>query len=358
MNMTNIVTKISNDEAYMRRCIQLALNAEGRTYPNPMVGAVVVCDGRIIGEGWHHRAGEPHAEVNAIRSVADPGLLTRSTIYVSLEPCAHQGRTPPCADLIIRSGIPHVVVGCRDSFAKVDGRGIGKLRDAGVDVRVGVLEDDCRWLNRRFFTVQEKRRPYVILKWAQTADGYIGDIADGQASQLFISGGEAMTIEHRRRATEDAILVGAATVRTDDPTLTTRRVGGGSPLRFILSPNIDIPAGAKVLTDGGRSIVINRLKEAEEGNVKYVRKALEESSIAADALEAVMSEGATSVIVEGGRQTLSAFIGEELWDEAFVYTADKPLGHKGIAAPAISGECVGTNRVGECSVRHLVNKNL
>lgn len=358
--MANIVTMTNpaNDELFMRRCIQLAQNAEGHTYPNPMVGAVVVCDGVIIGEGWHHKAGEPHAEVNAIRSVADPQLLSRSTIYVSLEPCAHHGRTPPCADLIIRSRIPRVVVGCRDSFAQVDGRGIGKLRDAGIDVTVGVLEKECRWLNRRFFTIQEKKRPYVVLKWAQTADGFIGDVQDGMARQLFISGAEAMTIEHHRRATEDGILVGASTVRVDNPSLTTRRVDGPSPLRFVLSPSLGLPADAKLLTDGGRSVIINRLKDAEEGAVRYVKRELNGDSIAADALSVVMAEGVTSVIVEGGAQTLSAFIKEALWDEAFVYTADAPLGHHGVKAPEFFGECRGTERVGTCSLRHLANDGL
>ena len=218
----NSTMEAANDKLYMRRCIELALNSEGRTYPNPMVGAVVVCDGKIIGEGWHRKAGEPHAEVNAINSVKDQTQLSRSTIYVSLEPCSHYGRTPPCADLIIEKGIPRVVVGCRDSFAKVDGRGIRKLRDAGVDVTVGVMEDECRWLNRRFFTMQEKGRPYVILKWAETADGYMGAIKNGRPAPVAISNAEAFTMSHKQRTTEDGILVGIGTVVSDNPHLTSR----------------------------------------------------------------------------------------------------------------------------------------
>lgn len=345
----------SNDELYMSRCIQLALNAEGRTFPNPMVGAVVVCDGRIIGEGWHHKAGEPHAEVNAIRSVANPDDLTRSTIYVSLEPCAHQGRTPPCADLIVRMRIPRVVVGCGDSFAKVDGRGIAKLREAGIDVTVGVLEDECRWLNRRFFTVQEKKRPYVVLKWAQTADGFMGDIVDGRHSPLSVSGWQALTVEHRRRTTEDAILVGATTVRADNPSLTPRFVDGAAPVRYVLAPNLGIPSDFHVLTDGGRTVVVNRSKSADCGNVKYVARPLVEGSVASDVLSAAMGEGVTSIIVEGGSQTLKTFIDEGLWDEAFVYTGAVSLGHVGVAAPAIFGEEMESYPVGSCLLRHLRN---
>lgn len=355
--MANILTPnhLSNDEVFMSRCIQLALNAEGRTYPNPMVGAVVVCDGRIIGEGWHHKAGEPHAEVNAIRSVANPDDLTRSTIYVSLEPCAHQGRTPPCADLIISSRIPRVVVGCRDSFAKVDGRGIAKLREAGIDVTVGVLEDECRWLNRRFFTIQEKKRPYVILKWAQTADGFMGDIVDGRPTPLSVSGWQALTIEHRRRTTEDAILVGAQTVRADNPSLTPRFVDGPAPVRFVLAPNLGIRPDSHILTNGGRTVIVNRSKSADCGNVKYVARPLADGSVASDVLSAALDEGVTSIIVEGGARTLSTFIAEGLWDEAFVYTGSNPLGHVGVAAPSIFGEQMEATNVGSCLLHHLRN---
>lgn len=353
--MANIrsMAELSKDERYMARCIQLALNAEGGTYPNPMVGAVVVCDDVIIGEGWHRRAGEAHAEVNAINSVRDKGMLGRATIYVSLEPCAHQGRTPPCADLIVRMGLRRVVVGCRDTFAKVDGRGIARIREAGIEVTVGVLEEECRWLNRRFFTVQEKGRPYVILKWAETGDGYIGDVRGGRAASLSVSGWEALAREHRRRCTEDGILVGGGTVRADDPMLTPRWVSGPSPRRFVLTKSGEIGAGARVLTDGGGCVVINGVRDGEEGSVKYVRRGLEWGSVAREALGVVGSEGVTSVIVEGGARVLGAFIEEGLWDEAYVYVGDGVLGHEGVRAPRLVGELMDVERVGGCVVRHF-----
>ncbi len=360
-NETKITTAGQNanardDEKYMRRCIQLALNAEGRTYPNPMVGAVVACDGRIIGEGWHHKAGGPHAEVNAIASVRDQRLLTRSTIYVSLEPCAHQGRTPPCADLIISKRIPRVVVGCRDTFAKVDGRGIIKLREAGADVTVGVLKDECRWLNRRFFTIQEKGRPYVILKWARTADGFIGDVVDGRAAPLAVSGAEALTREHRRRTTEDGILVGAGTIRSDNPRLTPRLWQGPAPARLVLAPTLHLPPHAAALTDGGRTVVVNRTVEAEAGAVRYASRPLADGSVARDALDVAKAEGLNSIIVEGGAQTLSTFIAEGLWDEAYVYESDSALGHTGVASPALCPSVLlDATRVGRCTLRHYAN---
>ena len=205
---------------YMHRCIQLAKCGEAGAPPNPMVGAVVVCDGRIIGEGYHRRCGGPHAEVNAINSVKDRRLLSRSTIYVSLEPCAHYGKTPPCADLIIKSGIPRVVIGCADPFAKVNGLGIKKLRDAGCDVKVGVLESECLELNRRFFTFHKKRRPWITLKWAQSKDGFIG--ACDTTNRVQFSNAFTQTIVHRLRAKSSAILVGTRTAILDNPSLTTR----------------------------------------------------------------------------------------------------------------------------------------
>ncbi len=347
------MSELSNDERYMARCIQLALNGEGGTYPNPLVGAVVVCDGVIIGEGWHRRAGEAHAEVNAINSVCDRGLLGRSTIYVSLEPCAHQGRTPPCADLIVRMGLRRVVVGCRDTFAKVDGRGIAKLRAAGIEVTEGVLEEECRWLNRRFFTVQEKGRPYVILKWAETGDGYIGDVRGGRAVPLLVSGWEALVREHRRRCTEDGILVGGGTVRSDDPVLTPRWVEGPRPRRFVLTRSGEIGGGARVVSDGGGCVVINGVRDGEEGAVRYVRRELEGGGMARAALGVVGGEGVTSLIVEGGSRVLCAFIEEGLWDEAYVYVSDGVLGREGVRAPRLEGELIGVERVGGCVLRRF-----
>ena len=217
------------DIKFMRRCIQLAKCGEAGAPPNPMVGAVIVCDGRIIGEGFHRRCGGPHAEVNAINSVQDKHLLCRSTIYVSLEPCAHYGKTPPCADLIIKSGIPRVIIGCTDPFAKVNGLGIKKLQDAGCEVQVGVLEEECRELNRRFFTFHHEHRPWITLKWAQSKDGIIGG-----DERITFSNALTQTLVHRLRARRQAILVGTKTALMDDPTLTTRYWSGPNPLRLTI----------------------------------------------------------------------------------------------------------------------------
>lgn len=344
------------DEMYMRRCIQLALNAEGRTYPNPMVGAVVVCDGKIIGEGWHHKAGEPHAEVNAIRSVADPEMLKRSTIYVSLEPCAHFGRTPPCADLIIEKEIPRVVVGCRDSFAKVDGRGIMKLREAGREVIVGVLEDECRWLNRRFFTNNEKKRPYIILKWAHTSDGFMGRMVNGKPAPAKISNSEALMISHKQRTTEDAILVGIGTALSDNPSLTARLWDGPSPLRIVLDPDCAIRTDSKMLTDGGRTLVVNNKRESVDGNVEYVMT--ESGNMAESAIMAAGAKGVNSIIVEGGAHTLAQFIEKGLWDEAFVYESDSVMG-SGVEAPVLrSGELFEVRHMGDCTLRRFKSPDI
>ena len=236
------------DEQYMARCLQLAANGRFDTAPNPMVGAVIVHHGKIIGEGYHRRCGEAHAEVNAVSSVKDESLLREATMYVSLEPCAHYGKTPPCADLIVSKHIPRVVIGCRDNFDQVDGKGIQKLRDAGIEVTVGVLEEECRALNRAFFTYHGKRRPYIILKWAQSADGYIdknrAERTDGPAVRF--STDETSMSVHRLRALSDAILVGRRTASLDNPSLTTRLWPGKSPLRVVIDRKGILDLGLKI----------------------------------------------------------------------------------------------------------------
>lgn len=269
----------NTDETYMRRCLQLAANGIEGARPNPMVGAVIVAGGRIIGEGYHVRCGEGHAEVNAFASVADADepLLTESTIYVSLEPCAHHGKTPPCADLIVRKGVRRVVVGCVDTFSEVAGRGIGRLRDAGIEVSVGVLEEECRWLNRRFFTYHEKHRPYILLKWAQTANGFI----DNCGQPLAISTPLTQMLVHKLRAEEDAILVGHTTDSREHPRLDVRHWYGSSPARIVLTRQRPLP----------------------------------------QLMDDLYHQGVQSLIVEGGRQTLDSFIAAGLWDELRVETA-------------------------------------
>lgn len=298
---------MTTDQQYMRRCLQLARCGRQNAKPNPMVGAVIVAaDGRIIGEGYHVRCGEGHAEVNAFASVRpeDEPLLGGATIYVSLEPCSHFGKTPPCADLIVSKGVKRCVVGCVDPFAKVQGRGIRKLRDAGIDVTVGVLEAECRELNKRFITYNERRRPYIILKWAETANHFIDD----HGSALSISTPFTKMLSHRLRAENDAILVGRVTDEREHPQLTTRDWAGPSP----------------------RRIVIDSRRPAFEG-MDFTRPVLPQL------MEWLYGEKCQSLIVEGGAVTLQSFIDAELWDEIRVETAPFSVGG-GTSAPRLPQE--------------------
>ena len=286
--------------------------------PNPMVGAVIVCDGRIIGEGYHQRCGEGHAEVNAIASVRETDLLSRSTIYVSLEPCAHYSKTPPCADLIISKGIPRVVVGCMDPFAKVNGLGIKKLRDAGIDVVVGVLEKECQELNKRFMTFHSLKRPFVTLKWAQSADGFIG--ISGQRTA--ISNDLAQTICHKRRAEHQAIMVGRVTALTDNPRLDVRQAGWARiPIRVVMNRHLTLPTSLHLFDGSTPTIVFTQVDAASPTNgVEYVG-----IDFTADIIPQILSHlharGIQSLLVEGGARLLQSFIDAGAWDEAYVETA-------------------------------------
>ena len=324
------------DEKYMRRALQLARLGAGHTSPNPMVGAVIVGpDGRIIGEGWHRKCGEGHAEVNAVASVADVNLLKDCTIYVTLEPCSHYGKTPPCARLLIERGIPRVVVGTLDPFPQVAGRGVKLLQEAGVEVVVGVLEQECRDLNRRFLTAHTTGRPWVQLKWAQTADGFIALPPDAGENPLHMSTPVTMRLMHRERALCDAIVVGAATARIDNPSLTTRYWPGRSPLRVVLSRHLSIPEDINLLNDGLPTIVYNGVKSEERGSVTYVKM---DTSDPRSWLEDLYRRGVTSVMVEGGTDILRQMIAAGTWDEARIETSPRLVGH-GVPAPAINATC-------------------
>ena len=261
---------MKEDELYMHRCIQLARNGLCGAPPNPMVGAVIVCDGKIIGEGYHAKCGEAHAEVNAIRSVKNPELLKRSTIYVSLEPCAHHGKTPPCADLIVEKQLKRVVIGCQDPFAKVNGKGIEKLRNAGIEVKVGVLEEACLELISRFVTFHAQKRPYITLKWAQSSDGFIDyNRSEGEAVKL--SNDLTRMLVHKRRSEHTAILVGRRTALLDNPSLTIRDWHGKAPLRLVLDKDLSLPNSLH-LFDGSVPTIVFTSKEKESyNNVEYIR---------------------------------------------------------------------------------------
>lgn len=323
---------METDELYMRRCLQLAQQAEGQTAPNPMVGAVLVHNGVIIGEGYHHRCGLPHAEVNAIASVKNPELLPQSTLYVSLEPCSHYGKTPPCAKLIIEKRIPRVVVGMGDPNEKVNGRGIAMLREVGVEVIEHVLEPECRWLNRRFITFHTKKRPFILLKWAQTADGFIDKIRDDASTPpLRISNEVTKTLNHQIRSVESAILIGTNTALLDNPHLTSRKWGSRNPVRMVVDRSLRIPADYRLLDDSAPTVVFNATKDETIGNISYVRLDFEQN-IVPQMVDYLYQHELQSVIVEGGRQLLQSFIDLDLWDEARIETSPVTIGD-GVKAP-------------------------
>ena len=299
-----------NDETYMHRCLQLAALGLGQTSPNPMVGAVIVHHHTIIGEGYHHRCGEAHAEINAINSVKDSALLKESTLYVNLEPCSHFGKTPPCADAIIRYGIPKVVIGSIDYHDKVNGSGIRKLREAGVEVVENVCREECEELNKRFFTFHRKHRPYIILKWAQTRDGFMDiDRSNADVTSYWITNPALKVLSHKWRSEEDAILVGYRTMLNDQPQLTTREYPGKDPQRFVMQ------RGEEIISS------------------------LPYTPLPDDAKEAVMELyglNVQSIIIEGGKKTLEKFLEADLWDEARILVGSQKWG-RGLLAPKLPG---------------------
>ena len=310
-------------DIYIKRCIELAKNGLGTTYPNPLVGSVIVYNNEIIGEGWHRKSGEPHAEVNAINSVKDKSLLSKSTIYVSLEPCSHFGKTPPCCDLIIANKIPNVVIGTIDPFAKVAGTGIKKLIEAGKNVTVGILEDECNELNKRFFTFHNKKRPYIILKWAESEDGFIAPLTKEKKEPVWITNEFSRQLVHKWRSEEQAILVGTNTIIEDNPSLTTRDWSGNNPIRIVLDQNNRISKESHIFDNQVKSITITK------ENINF------NNNIALEITDFLYNEGIQSVIIEGGRQTLQTFIDVNIWDEARVFRGEIYF-KAGTKAPTIS----------------------
>lgn len=333
-------------DEFMHRALQLALRGGRAVAPNPLVGAVLVHGDTVIGEGWHERYGGPHAEVNAIASVSDRSLLASATLYVTLEPCSHFGKTPPCADLVIASGIRHVVVGCRDPFPEVAGRGIAKLREAGIEVTEGVAQGACAFANRRFITRHTEGRPYIILKWAQSSDGFI---APEDRSRKQLSGSDSQRLSHTWRAEEMGILVGRTTAESDNPQLTTRLVAGESPMRFVLDPMLRLPESLSLFTGTVPTVVLNCEREGRSGNVQHVRLSSPRFS-AAEVAQAAAQLGVTSLIVEGGAETLTLFVEAGIWDEARVFTCPIALG-RGALAPSVSGLALPTQASGADSLQ-------
>lgn len=319
---------------YMRRCLQLAALGRGHVSPNPMVGAVVVHKGKIIGEGYHRRCGEAHAEVNAIRSVKNEELLRESTIYVSLEPCSHYGKTPPCCKLIIEKQIPRVVMACFDPFPEVSGRGARMLREAGVEVITGVLEEEAIRLNAHFMTFQKLHRPYILLKWAQSSDGFIDRMRSCSESPVLFSNAVTLMSVHRLRAEYDAILVGTRTALYDDPSLTVRYWSGKNPLRLVIDRRLELPENLRLFSDGNPTLVITEKIHEPSGNIEYLTVDFTKPIIPT-LLQELFRRKISSLLVEGGAVLLQSFIDSDCWDEIRIEETPSEL-KNGVCAPVVT----------------------
>ena len=324
------------DEFFMKRCIELAKNGKGNTYPNPMVGSVIVYKGKIIGEGYHRKCGEPHAEVNAVNSVKDKSLLPDSTIYVSLEPCSHVGRTPACSVMIIEKKIRRIVIGCTDSFEKVSGKGIDMLKKAGCEVVVGVLENQARELNKRFFTFHEKKRPYIILKWAQTLDGFIDfkRSKDTPVQPNWITGEQARVLVHKWRSEEASILVGTNTAEKDNPKLNVRDWAGNNPVRIVLDRNLRLSHNINLFDGSQKTIIITEKEHQNKPNCEYFTIKFDDN-LFEQIFSILYKKEIQSIIIEGGAVVLNTLINRNLWDEARVFVGNKMF-FEGVKAPIIN----------------------
>jgi len=341
---------MQNGEIFMKRCIELANKAMGYVSPNPMVGSVIVYEGKIIGEGYHENYGKSHAEVNAIASVKDKSLLPKSTLYVNLEPCAHYGKTPPCSDLIIEHKIPKVVIGCLDTFSEVAGKGIVKMENAGIEVIVGVLEKESRALNKRFFTFHEKERPYIILKWAESKDGFIAP--KNQTAPFWMTSSESKKLVHQWRAEEDAILVGRITAEKDNPSLTVREVKGKNPIRIIIDRDLKLSVNLNLFNSETQTLIFNNVK-TEKIDLNYFIK-IEFNTLIPNILCKLHEQNIQSVIIEGGSKTLQSFIDKNIWDEARIFTTNKEL-TDGVKSPNIKGKIIEEKEVGGDSLEVIIN---
>ena len=320
-------------EFYIQRCLQIAKHGLGTTRPNPMVGAVIVYNSKIIGEGYTSYYGSNHAEVNAINAVKDTAFLKDATLYVTLEPCSHFGKTPPCSDLIIKHKIPNIVIGCKDDNPEVSGKGIAKLKAAGCQVTVGVLEAACKDHHKRFFTFHNKKRPYIILKWAETMDGFIAPENKIETKPVWITNRYSRQLVHKWRAEEHAILVGTNTVIQDNPSLTVRDWTGKNPIRVVIDKKNKLPKAFTIFNAAAETIVLSK------NNIDF------NNPIATQICDLLYNRNINSIIIEGGKQTLQTFIDEGLWDEARVFKGIKKF-NKGVKAPKLSGSLNSTQTIG------------
>ena len=325
----------SFDEKMMIECLNLAEKGRGRVSPNPLVGSVIVRGKKIIGRGFHQLFGGPHAEVNAAESVAHKDLIKGATIYVNLEPCAHYGKTPPCAELIVKLGVKRVVVGCIDTFSKVQGKGVEILKKAGISVNVGILEDQCLDLNRRFFHFHRSKTPYVILKWAQTQDGFMAPEKQEERKPFWITGKESKRLVHQWRVEEDAIMVGTGTALKDNPSLTARLVKGHNPIRIVVDKNLRIPKNSSLLNGEVPTFIFTESRNGcNQDNLSYVTAPFENESLIPFVLSFLYEKGVQSLIVEGGQYLLNSFLKLNIWNEARVLVGPSSL-QKGLKAPPL-----------------------
>lgn len=345
---------MDNHEILMQRCLDLAVKAIGHVAPNPMVGCVIVHNGNIIGEGYHQQFGQPHAEVNAVNSVPVhlQHLLPGSTLYVNLEPCAHHGKTPPCADMIVSKKIPRVVIGSHDPNPLVAGKGIQKLKDAGIEVTVGVLEKESDFLNRRFMTHHLIHRPYIILKWAESADGFM---APDEPKQVWLTNEHSKKLVHQWRSEEQAIMVGKKTVDIDDPELTVRLVEGKNPARVIIDRTLSLPPSKKVFYQNAPVYVFNELKHLHGAGIHFEQVDFNKP-VLPQVLKNLASKNIQSIITEGGPNTLQQFIEQNLWDEARIFTAPNKLA-SGKPSPKLSGLIINEQMIGGDKLQVAINNS-
>jgi diaminohydroxyphosphoribosylaminopyrimidine deaminase/5-amino-6-(5-phosphoribosylamino)uracil reductase len=348
------------NELYMQRCLELASKGMGNVSPNPMVGCVIVHEGKIIGEGYHQKFGSAHAEVNAIENVIEnhgplaASLLKNATAYVNLEPCAHFGKTPPCADLLIKHQIKKVVIGNTDPFADVNGKGIEKLKQAGITVETNVLTEECSVLNRRFFTRIKEQRPFIILKWAQTADGYFAPI---EPIQKWITGPKAKYLSQIWRSEEDAILIGKQTALIDNPQLTNRSTMGKNPIRIVIDRGLKVPPTHHIYNDEAKTIIFNEVKTDVVGNIHFIQMEDMNYYLAQKIAFQLYLMDIQSVIIEGGTQILNQFIVANLWDEARIFIG-KTIWNEGINAPILTGNLISSLQFDDDKLTIITKKAL
>ena len=342
---------MENHKFFMQRCLELAQKGFPNNLSNPLVGSIIVHENNIIGEGYHKKYGDNHAEVNAINSVNEKSLLNNSTIYINLEPCAHYGKTPPCSDLIIKHKIPRVVIGCVDPFSKVSGKGIEKLRKEGIKVITGILNEESRNLNKRFITFHEKKRPYIILKWAKSNDGFIAP--NNQIKPFWMTTKSSKKLVHQWRSEEHAILIGRITAQKDNPLLNVRDVKGRHPIRIIIDKNLALSNNLKLFNDNQNTIILNEIKSEKINNYKYLKICFKK--LIENCLNELYKENIQSIIVEGGKITLQSFIDTKMWDEARIFTTKSNL-ITGIKSPEIYGQTIKKETIETDDVEILINK--